>query len=75
MKAKRTCLPQRQTTTNSRQMDNAPERRNQSSILQKENKEITYGQEVANPNKEYNVQENEDVKETLQLMLDKLINL
>ena len=56
-------------------MDNAPERRNQSSILQKENKEITYGQEVANPNKEYNVQENEDVKETLQLMLDKLINL
>jgi hypothetical protein len=34
---------------------------------------MTYAQAVANPNKQRNVQENEDVKQTLQLILDKLI--
>ena len=34
---------------------------------------MTYAQAVANPNKQHNVQENEDVKQTLQLILDKLI--
>ena len=75
MKAKRTSLPQRQTATNPRQADNAPETRNQSIILRKDNREMMYAQAVVNPNKQYNVQENEDVKQTLQLMLDKLINL
>ena len=75
MKAKRTSLPQRQTTTDSRQADDAPETRNQSSILQKENREMTYAQAVVNPNKQHNVQENEDVEQTLQLILDKLIKL
>ena len=36
---------------------------------------MKYVQAVANPNKQHNVQENEDVKQTLQLILDKLINL
>ena len=31
-----------------------------------------YAQAVANPNKQHNVQENADVKQTLQLILDKL---
>jgi len=70
MKAKRTSLTQRQTTTNPRQAVNAPETRNQSSILQKDNR---YAQAVANPNKQHNVQENEGVEQTLQLILDKLI--
>jgi len=35
---------------------------------------MTYAQAVANLNKENNVQENEDVKQTLQLILDKLNN-
>ena len=56
MKAKRTSLPQRQTATNPRQADHAPETRNQSSILQKDNREM-YAQAVANPNKQRNVQE------------------
>ena len=34
---------------------------------------MTYAQAVANTNKQHNVQENEDVKQTLQLILDKLI--
>ena len=58
---------------NPRQADNAPETRNQSSILQKDNREMTYAQAVANPNKQHNVQEKEDIKQTLQLVLDKLI--
>jgi len=33
---------------------------------------MTYAQAVANLNKQHNVQENEDVKQTLQLILDKL---
>ena len=64
MKAKRTSLPQRQTITYPRQADNAPETRNQSSILQKVNREMTYAQAVVNSNKQHNVQENEDVKQT-----------
>jgi hypothetical protein len=35
---------------------------------------MTYAQAVANLNKQHNVQENEDVKQTLQLILDKLNN-
>ena len=73
MKAKRTSLPQRQTDTNPRQADNAPETKNQSSILQKVNREMTYAQAVTNPNKQHNVQEDEEVKQNLQLILDKLI--
>jgi hypothetical protein len=72
MKVKRTSLPQRQSATNPRQANNTTEVRNQSSIPQKENGEMTYAQAVANLNKENNVQENEDVKQTLQLILDKL---
>jgi hypothetical protein len=34
---------------------------------------MTYAQAVANPNKQHNVQENEEVKQTLKLILDKLI--
>jgi len=34
---------------------------------------MTYAQAVANPNKQHNVQEKEDIKQTLQLVLDKLI--
>ena len=33
---------------------------------------MTYAQAVTNLNKQNNVQENEDVKQTLQLILDKL---
>ena len=33
---------------------------------------MTYAQAVANLNEQHNVQENEDVKQTLQLILDKL---
>ena len=69
----RTSLPQRQTTSKPRKPDNAPETRNQNSVLQKDNREMTYAQTVAKPNKQHNVQENEDVKQTLQLILDKLI--
>jgi len=75
MKVKRTILPQRQKATKPRQADNAPETRNQNSILQKDNREMTYAQAVANPNKQHNVQESEDLKKTLQLILDKLINI
>jgi hypothetical protein len=39
---------------------------------QKGNREMTYAQAVANLNEQHNVQENEDVKQTLQLILDKL---
>ena len=73
MIAKRTSLPQWQMTTNLRQVDNASEIRKQSSIPQKEIREMTYAQAVANPNKQHIVQENEDIKQTLQLILDKLI--
>jgi hypothetical protein len=72
MKAKRTSLPQRQSATNPRQTDNTTEVRNQSSIPQKENREMMYAQAVVNPNKQDNVHENADVKQTLQLTLDKL---
>ena len=57
MKTKRTSLPQRQTATNPRQADNDPETRNQSSILRKDNREMTYAQAVANHNKQHNVQQ------------------
>jgi hypothetical protein len=33
---------------------------------------MTYAQAVANPNRQHNVQENEEVKQTLKLKLDKL---
>jgi len=33
---------------------------------------MTYAQAVANLNEQHNVQQNEDVKQTLQLILDKL---
>jgi len=33
---------------------------------------MTYAQAVANLNEQHNVQENEDVKQTLQLILDEL---
>jgi len=72
MKAKRTSLPQRQSATNPRQASNTTEVRIQSSIPQKGNREMTYAQAVANLNEQHNVQENEDVKQTLQLILDKL---
>jgi hypothetical protein len=72
MKAKRTSLPQRQSATNPRQVNKTTETRNQSSIPQRENREMTYSQAVANLNKHNNVQESEDVKQTLQLILDKL---
>jgi hypothetical protein len=39
---------------------------------QKGNREMTYAEAVANPNVQHNVQESEDVKQTLQLILDKL---
>ena len=57
MKAKRTSLPQGQTTTNPRQADNSPGTRNQSSTLQNDNREMTCAEAVANPNKQHNVQE------------------
>ena len=72
MKAKRTNLSQRQSATNPRQANNSDEVRNQSSMPQKENRELTYAQAVANLNKQNNVQENEDVKQSLQLIVDKL---
>jgi hypothetical protein len=72
MKAKRTSLPQRQSATNPREVNNTTKVRNQSSIPQKENREMTYAQVVANFNKRSNVPENEDVEQTLQLILDKL---
>jgi len=72
MKPKRTSLPQRQSGTNPRQTNNTTEVRIQSSIPQKGNREMTYALAVANLNEQHNVQENEDVKQTLQLILDKL---
>ena len=72
MKAKRTTFPQRQSPTSPRQANNTTEVRNQSNIPQKENREMTYAQAVTNLNKQNNVQENEDVKQALQLVLDKL---
>jgi hypothetical protein len=72
MKAKRTRLPQRQSATNPRQANNTTEVRIQSTIPQKKNRKMTYAQAVANLNKKHNVQENKDVKQTLQLILDKL---
>jgi len=72
IKARRTSLPQRQSATNPRQASNTTEVRIQSSIPQKGNKEMTYAQAVVNLNEQHNVQENEDVKQTLQLILDKL---
>jgi hypothetical protein len=39
---------------------------------QKGNREMTHAQAVANLNEQHNVQENEDVKQTLQLISDKL---
>jgi hypothetical protein len=72
MKAKRTSLPQQQSATNPRQANNTTEVRDRSSITQKENREMTYAQAVANLNKQDNVQENVGVKQTLQLILDKL---
>jgi hypothetical protein len=45
---------------------------NRSSIPQQENGEMIYAQAVANPHKQHNVQENEEVKQTLKLILDKL---
>jgi hypothetical protein len=71
MKAKRTSLTQ-QSAANLRQANNTGEVRNQSSIPQKENREMTSAQAVANLHKQHNGQENEDVKQTLQLILDKL---
>ena len=44
----------------------------QNSIPHKENREVTYAQVVAKPNKQHNMQENEEVKQTLKLILDKL---
>ena len=72
MKAKRTSLTQRQSAANLRQANNTGEVRNQSNIPQKENREMTSAQAVANLHKQHNGQENEDVKQTLQLILDKL---
>jgi tellurite resistance protein len=72
MKAKRTSLHQRKSTTNTRQASNTTEVRIQSNIPQKGNTEMTYAQAVANVNKQHNVQENEDISQKLQLMLDKL---
>jgi hypothetical protein len=54
------------------QYDNTTEVRIQSSIPQTGNKEKRYAQAVANLNEQHNVQENEDVKQTLHLILDKL---
>jgi hypothetical protein len=72
MKAKRSSLTQQQSATNLRQANNTTEVRNQSSIPQNENREMTYAQAVTNLNKQHNAQENEDVKQTLQIILDKL---
>jgi hypothetical protein len=72
MKAKRTSLPQRQSATKPRQANKTTEVRIQSSIPRKENREMMYAQAVANLNKQHNVQENKDVRQTLQLILDKL---
>ena len=69
MKVKRTSLPQGQSATNRRQANNTTEVRNQSSIPQNQNREMTYAQAVANLNKQNNVQQNEDVKQTLQFIL------
>jgi len=62
MKAKRTSLPQRQSATTPRQASNTTKVRIQSSIPQKENREITHAQAVANLNEQHYVQENEDVR-------------
>jgi hypothetical protein len=72
MKAKRTSLTQRQPVTHLTQAKNTAEGMNQSSIPEKENGEMTYAQAVANHNKQHNVRENEEVKQTLRLLLDKL---
>ena len=72
MKAKRSTFTQQQSATNLRQANDTTEVRNKSSIPQKENREMTYAQAVTNLNKQHNVQENEDVKQTWQLVLDKL---
>ena len=44
----------------------------QNSIPHKENSEVTYAQVVAKPKKQHNVHGNEEVKQTLKLILDKL---
>jgi hypothetical protein len=72
MKVKRSSLTQQQSATKLRQTNKTTEVRNQSSIPQKENGEMMYAQAVTNLNKQHNVQENEDDKQTLQLILDKL---
>ena len=72
MKAKRTNWTQRQTATNLKQANNTTVEMTQNSIPHKENREVTYAQVVAKPNKQHNVQENKEVKQTLKLILDKL---
>lgn len=72
MKAKRTSLTQRQPVTNLRQVNNTTEVTNQSSSPQQESREMTHAQAAANPHKQYNAQENEEVKQTLKLISDKL---
>ena len=71
MEAKRTNWTQRQTATNLKQANNTTVEMTQNSIPHKENREVTYAQVVAKPNKEHNAQENEEVKQTLKLILDK----
>jgi len=65
-------LPQRQSAKNPGQTKNTTEVKNQNSLPRIENREKTYAQAVTNHNKQNNVQENEEVKQTLQRILDKL---
>ena len=65
------CPKDSQLKTQDRQK-NTTEVKNQNSLPQIENREKTYAQAVTNLNKQNNVQDNEEVKQTLQCILDKL---
>jgi hypothetical protein len=65
-------LPQRQSAKNPGQMKNTTETKNKNSLPRIENREKTYAPAVANFYTQNNMQENEEVKQTLQRILDKL---
>jgi hypothetical protein len=69
---KRTGLPQTQSAKYPGQTKNTIEVKNKNSLPQIQNRGNTYAQAVANFNTQNNAQENEEVKQTVQLILDKL---
>jgi len=72
MKAKRTSLPQLQTAKTPGQTQNDAQIKNLNYLPRPENNAKTYAQAVTNYSKQSEMQENDEVKQTLQRILDKL---